>query len=128
VHAGRCRFHRDAPATEEEAIECCVCYGGAGVQTLGCSHPVCAECLPRLVRRLCPYCRAPLADYDADKDRQARLSLVVESVDAQDGTDVAVQAFRRALDEYEATHTLAQVVSMRSRLTRRLRELEDEGA
>ncbi len=41
-------------------MECCICYDTSGIYNTECSHKLCLECLLKLKKTKCPYCRQDL--------------------------------------------------------------------
>ena len=41
-------------------MECCICYNTKGIYTTYCNHKLCLNCVTKLVKLECPYCRGKL--------------------------------------------------------------------
>ena len=41
-------------------MECCICYDTSGIYNTECSHNMCLDCLLKLKKAICPYCRQEL--------------------------------------------------------------------
>jgi hypothetical protein len=41
-------------------MECCICYDTSGIYITECSHKLCLNCLLKLKKTTCPYCRHEL--------------------------------------------------------------------
>lgn len=41
-------------------MECCICYDTSGIYITKCSHGLCLNCLLKLKKTACPYCRQEL--------------------------------------------------------------------
>jgi hypothetical protein len=41
-------------------MECCICYDTSGIYNTKCSHNLCLNCLLKLKKTTCPYCRQEL--------------------------------------------------------------------
>ena len=43
-------------------MECCICYEKTGIYVTKCKHHICLECVLKLRKEECPYCRGNLID------------------------------------------------------------------
>ena len=49
-----------------DVIKCGICYENKDILAyikLDCGHKVCKICFPRIVQKVCPYCRRPFEDF-----------------------------------------------------------------
>ena len=94
---GRCTQHHGKPTWWLEEVkkpetvakleECAICFESKILVVLkDCKHSMCQNCINHLERRLCPFCRVPLTDYNKQKDDEIRTTLNMAGSSARNRT------------------------------------------
>ena len=62
----------------EGSISCNICFSDnlcqKQVKELSCKHIVCLKCFPRIIKKVCPYCRTPFGSDNEIKEGESILT------------------------------------------------------